>query len=152
MRAVFDGSESGAGVTAALDENSVAISEAIDSVYPGSKDAFLELWRNHIGFFVDYTKAAKASDTAAMDKARADLDGYSDQASTFFSEANPNLPKEAVKDGLKEHLSQVIQIVDAYGAKDYAKSYSLQRMADMHMQMFGDTLSAAIVKQFPEKF
>lgn len=152
LRAVFDGSESGAGVTAALDENSVAISEAIDSVYPGSKDAFLELWRNHIGFFVDYTKAAKASDTAAMDKARADLDGYSDQASTFFSEANPNLPKEAVKDGLKEHLSQVIQIVDAYGAKDYAKSYSLQRMADMHMQMFGDTLSAAIVKQFPEKF
>ena len=152
LRAVFDGAPSADGATKALDENSVAIATAIDSVYPGNKDKFLELWRNHIGFFVDYTVAAKAGDQAGMDKARADLEGYTDQASTFFSEANPNLPKDAVQEGLKTHLNQVIAIVDAYGAKDFEKSYAIQREADMHIQMFGDTLSGAIVKQFPEKF
>ncbi len=152
LRAVFDGSASGEGVTKALDTNSVNIATAIDSVYPGNKDKFLELWRAHIGFFVDYTKAAKAGDKAGMDKAKADLGGYTDQASTFFSQANPNLPKDALKAGLQTHLEQVIAIVDAYGAKDYEKSYALQQEADQHMQMFADTLSGAIVKQYPAKF
>lgn len=152
LRAVFDGSPSVDGATKALDENSVAIANAIDSVYPGNKDKFLALWRKHIGFFVDYTSAAKAGDKEGMDKAKANLEGYTDEASTFFSEANPNLPKDAVKKGLQEHLEQVLSIVDAYGAKDYEKSYSLQRKADVHMQMFGDTLSGAIVKQYPQKF
>ncbi len=152
LRAVFDGSASATGATTALDVNSVNIATAIDSAYPGNKDKFLDLWRKHIGFFVDYTKAAKAGDKAGMDKAKADLEGYTDQASTFFSEANPNLPKEAIKEGLKTHLQQVIGIVDAYGAGDYEKSYAMQREADMHIQMFGDTLSGAIVKQFPDKF
>ncbi len=152
LRAVFDGAPSTDGVVKALDENSVAIATAVDSVYPGSKDNFLELWRAHIGFFVDYTKAAKAGDQAGMEKARANLEGYTDQASTFFSEANSNLPKDSLKAGLQTHLNQVIEIVNAYGAKDYEKSYSLQREADVHMQMFADTLSGAIVKQSPDKF
>ncbi|HVF53363.1 MAG TPA: hypothetical protein VNC78_07105, partial [Actinomycetota bacterium] len=44
-----------AAVTA-LDDNSVALSEAVGSVYgdAGAKQ-FLSLWRAHIGFFVDYT-------------------------------------------------------------------------------------------------
>lgn len=152
LRGVFDESADTAGVVAALDKNTVDIATAVDSVYPGTKDDFLTLWRNHIGFFVDYTKAAKSGDEMGMQKAREDLAGYSEDASKFFSEANPNLPKEALKEGLTTHLNQVISIVDAYGAKDYAKSYELQRESDKHMQMFGDTLSGAIVKQFPEKF
>lgn len=152
LRGVFDGAPSTDGAVAALDENSVAIATAVDSVYPGSKDNFLALWRKHIGFFVDYTVAAKGADQAGMDAAKANLEGYTDEASTFFSEANPNLPKDAVKAGLQEHLEQVIAIVDAYGAGNYEESYSLQRKADVHMQMFADTLSGAIVKQSPDKF
>ena len=42
----------------ALDANSVALSQAIGSVYgDGAESAFLALWRKHIGFFVDYTTA-----------------------------------------------------------------------------------------------
>lgn len=152
LRAVFDGSADTEGVVAALDKNTVDIATAVDSVYPGTKDDFLTLWRNHIGFFVDYTKAAKAGDAEGMKVAKDKLAGYADDASTFFSNANPNLPKEALKEGLTEHLNQVLGIVDAYGAGDYAKSYDLQRAADKHMQMFGDTLSSAIVKQSPDKF
>ena len=39
---------------AALDANSVSLSQAIGSVYgQGAQDAFLALWRKHIGFIVD---------------------------------------------------------------------------------------------------
>src|SRR3546814_1134626 len=48
-----------------LDANSVALSEAISSVYGEEGGAqFLELWRNHIGFFVEYTLGGATGDTA----------------------------------------------------------------------------------------
>src|SRR5688572_1809566 len=41
---------------AALDANGVDLAKAIGSVYgQGAQDAFLPLWRRHIGFAVDYT-------------------------------------------------------------------------------------------------
>lgn len=62
---------------AALDENSVALSGAIGSVYgEDAGNAFLELWRTHIGFFVDYTTGVATNDQAMKDQAVADLTGY----------------------------------------------------------------------------
>src|SRR5688572_414840 len=54
----------------ALDNNSVALSQAIGSVYgdAGAKQ-FLDLWRAHIGFFIDYTLAKATGDDQAAKKA-----------------------------------------------------------------------------------
>jgi hypothetical protein len=152
LEAAHDGAPSLEGDLKTLDNNSVAIATAVDSVYPGTKDSFLELWRNHIGFFADYTKAAKAGDQAGMEKAKKNLEGYTDQASTFFSDANPNLPKEALQEGLTEHFNQVIAIVNAYGAGEYEKAGELQTKATAHMSMTAKILSSGIVKQSPDKF
>ncbi len=54
----------------ALDKNSVAIADAVNSVYPGTKDIFLASWRKHIGFFVDYTVGKLTNDTAKAAKAK----------------------------------------------------------------------------------
>src|SRR5688572_22411553 len=59
-QAVADGGDMAAPATTSavetLDANSVALSEAVASVYGEDAGAqFLELWRKHIGFFVDYT-------------------------------------------------------------------------------------------------
>ncbi|MBK5308160.1 MAG: hypothetical protein JJD92_15850, partial [Frankiaceae bacterium] len=45
----------------ALDANSVALSKAVGAAYPKAEAPFLDSWRQHIGFFVDYTlgKATK---------------------------------------------------------------------------------------------
>jgi len=43
----------------------------------------LAMWREHIGFFADYTTAAKKADKKGMDQALADLDGYSEEFSLF---------------------------------------------------------------------
>ena len=139
-------------VLAALDANSVEIATAVDSVYPGTKDDFLTLWREHIGFFADYTAAKVAGDEDGMQEALGELNGYQDQASTFFSDANPNLDKDALKEGLETHTTQVITIVDEFAAGNHQAAYETQRAASDHIAVFAQTLADAIVKQSPDKF
>ncbi|MDP3209202.1 MAG: hypothetical protein Q8M65_08630, partial [Rhodoglobus sp.] len=64
------------GALDALDANSVAVSQLIGSVYPDAEQPFLDSWRSHIPFFVDYTLGKVTNDQAKIDKAVADLGGY----------------------------------------------------------------------------
>ena len=144
------GFEAAAG---ALDENSVALSEAVGSVYGADAgEAFLGLWRSHIGMFVDYTTATAAGDKAAQDKAVADLTGYADDFAAFLSGANPNLPKDAVQTLVMEHVVSTKDAVDALASGDAAKGFTELREAIAHMHMLADPLSAAIAQQFPDQF
>ena len=152
-RAGFDGTASFAPAAGSLDKNSRDIASAVGSVYgdeAGKK--FYDIWNSHIGFFVDYTKAAKAGDKAGMDKAVTNLNGYVDAISTFFSGANPNLPKEAVAQLITEHVGLLKAAVDTYGAGDIAGSFAKEREARTQIGTIANTLSGAIVKQNPDKF
>src|SRR5215467_11474553 len=138
---------------AALDANSIAISKAIGSVYgQGAEDAFLPLWRKHIGMVVDYTVGVATNDKAKQDKAVADLIGYTQDFGAFLQSANPNLPKSVVADLVKHHVVTLKEVIDAQASKDPAKAYTAVRTAAGHMQMIADPLAEAIVKQFPDKF
>jgi hypothetical protein len=137
----------------ALDANSVALSQAIGSVYgPEAEVAFLELWRSHIGFFVDYTTALGKGDRAGQEAAVAHLTGYADDFAAFLSSANPNLPKAAVSDLVRSHVLTLKAVVDAQQRRDWAGAYGRLREAAAHMRMIGDPVAGAIAKQFPEKF
>lgn len=153
-RAGFDGSPMFTPAAASLDNNSRDLEKAVASVYgeeAGKK--FYDIWNSHIKFFVDYTVAAKAGDKAGMDKAVQNLNGYVDAISTFFSDANPNLPKEAVAQLISEHVGLLKGAVDQYGAGDIAGSYAKQREARSQIgNEIAATISGAIVKQYPEKF
>jgi hypothetical protein len=153
VRNGFDGDPDFKASADALDANSVEISKAVGSVYgPEAEEKFLEIWRSHIGFFVDYTVAAKKGDKAGMDKAVANLGGYVDAISDLLSGANPNLPREAVAQLVGEHVGLLKGAVDAYGAGDYAGSYAKQAEANTQVGTIADALAGAIVKQYPEKF
>jgi hypothetical protein len=137
----------------ALDANSVDISKAIGSVYgKGAEDAFLPLWRKHIGMFVDYTTGVATKDAAKQKKAVDDLMGYTQDFGAFLNSANPNLPKNVVAELVKSHAVSLKEVVDAQGAGDQAKAFAGLRKAAAHMQMVADPLAGAIVKQFPQKF
>ena len=137
----------------ALDKNSQALGDAIGQVYgPDAEKQFLVLWRRHITDFVNYTVAAKKGDKAGMQAAVADLGGYIQDTATFFSSANPNLPKDAVAKLLTEHVTLLKQTVDTYAAGDYAGSYDNQGQAYTQVGTIADTMSGAIVKQSPNKF
>jgi LPXTG-motif cell wall-anchored protein len=138
---------------AALDGNTVDLSKSIGSVYgTDAENAFLPLWRKHIGFFVDYTQGAAAKDQAKQDKAVADLTQYGQDFGAFINGANPNLPQQAVADLLTEHVKTLNSVIDAQAAGDQAKAFMDQRMAFKHMTMVATPLADAIIQQFPEKF
>lgn len=138
---------------AALDANSVELSNAIGSVYgTGAGDAFLPLWRKHIGFFVDYTTGVAAKDKAKQARAVADLQQYTKDFGAFLSSASPALTKDAVAGLVLDHVLGLKGVVDAQAAKDYTKAYTQLRTATAHMQMIADALASTITKQFADKF
>lgn len=136
-----------------LDANSVDLSKAIGSVFgPQAEASFLPLWRQHIGFFVDYTQGAAAGDQAKKDKAKTDLAGYVQNSSTFFNTAIPGLSKDALVNVLSAHVAGLTTVIDAQAAKDPAKAYTEERKAFAHMGMIADALAGGIAKQSPDKF
>jgi hypothetical protein len=137
----------------ALDANSVAIAQAIGSVYgKDAEAAFLPLWRRHIGFVVDYTVGAAGGDKAKQDKAVNDLVAYTQDFGAFLASANPNLPKSVVADLVKHHVVTLKEVVDAQASKDQARAYTAVRTAAGHMRQIADPLAEAIVKQFPDRY
>jgi len=137
----------------ALDANSVAISQAIGSVYgKDAEAAFLPLWRKHIGFFVDYTTATVKHNMAGRKKAVDDLTAYAQDFGAFLNSANPDLPQQAVADLVVEHAKTLLVVIDAQADQNWVKAYQSEREAVMHMQHIGDALAGAISKQFPDKF
>lgn len=152
-RAGYDGDPMFKASAAALDQNSRALSEAVASVYgKEAGDKFYEIWNSHIGFFVDYTVAAKAGDKAGMDKAVENLNGYVAAISDLLGGAT-GLPKDAVASLVTEHVGLLKKAVDQHAAGDYAASYAAQQEARNQItNQIADTLAGAIVKQNPDKF
>jgi hypothetical protein len=151
----FDGDKDFEAIAAALDRNSVELAEAIGSVYgEEAGKEFLDgdlKWRAHIGFFVDYTVGLAEKDKAAQKQAVGNLKGYTESFSAFLAEAT-ELPPDAVRQSITEHVKQLKGQIDAYAKGDYERAYSTAREAYAHMYMTGDTLAGAIVEQNPEKF
>jgi hypothetical protein len=136
-----------------LDANSIALSKAIGSVYGmQAENSFLALWRQHIGFVVDYTTGVATKDMAKQDKAVNALVGYTQSFGAFLAAANPNLPKDVVAGLVKEHVLTLKAVVDAQAMKDPVKTYTAARSAAAHMAMIANPLADAIIKQFPQKY
>ncbi|MEP7762556.1 hypothetical protein [Sanguibacter sp. 25GB23B1] len=108
-------SEAFSAAAGVLDANSVALSEGIGSLAGAENGtAFLELWREHIGFFVAYANAVATGDTAATEQALMDLDAYRGVAGDFFEGiSNGELPSEAIADGLAMHVQTLGGAIDS---------------------------------------
>lgn len=103
---------------ATLDANSVALSEAVASLSTTEDGAaFLDLWRAHIGFFVDYAVADASGDEDGRQSALADLDGYRPEAGAFFDKVSGGeLPADDVAAGLGMHVSTLAGAIDSLAA------------------------------------
>jgi hypothetical protein len=100
-----------------LDTNSTELADVIGSAAPEQRDAFLELWREHIGFFVDYAGAVAADDQAGQDQALDGLDGYRQQAGAFFEDiSGGEIPADAVAEALAGHIDTLTTAIDGLAA------------------------------------
>lgn len=153
--AVHDGLEapSTTAAVAALDTNSVDLSKAIGSVYGDDAAAsFLTLWRDHIGMFVDYTKAKASGDTAGADKAKAELDQYRTKFADFVAKATDDkLPADATAENLQMHVNTLLTAIDLT-IEGKPEAFAALREAAQHMPSTAEALAGAISQQMPDKF
>jgi len=140
------------GPAAELDANSQALAGAIGSLYgEGAGAAFLELWRTHIGFFVDYTVGTAEGDAAKVAAAEAALDGYRTDFGAFMAAANPNFTVDGIADALVGHVATLFAVIDAQAAGDTSQWVALRDAAE-HMPHTAAALADGIVAQMPELF
>src|SRR3546814_5830205 len=70
---------------------------------------FLELWRNHIGFFVEYTLGGATGDTAMQEAAGQKLDDYRADFGAFIESATDGeLTGDVVAENLQMHVDMLI--------------------------------------------
>jgi hypothetical protein len=133
------------GAVKALDQNSVALSKAVGAAYPEAEKPFLDSWRQHIGFFVDYTLGKATKNDAKVAKAKKDLDGYRTSFGQLINSVVPELPADAVANELKPHVASLFAAIDSMVA---GKNDVQQKLieATSHMPMTAGILAGGIAK------
>jgi hypothetical protein len=133
------------GAVKALDANSVALSKAVGAAYPEAEEPFLDSWRQHIGFFVDYTLGKATKDSAKVEKAKKDLDGYRTSFGQLINSVVPELPADAVAEELKPHVASLFAAIDTMVAGNNDVQQKLTE-ATSHMPMTAAVLAGGIAK------
>ncbi|HEX6758569.1 MAG TPA: hypothetical protein VF086_09195 [Propionibacteriaceae bacterium] len=133
------------GAVKALDANSVALAKTLGSVYPDAEKPFLASWRQHIGFFVDYTLGKATKNDKEVAKAKANLDAYRTSFGELINSVVPELPADAVGEELIPHVDSLFAAIDASvaGKPDYQTR--LATAAD-HMVMTAEILAGGMAK------
>jgi len=133
------------GALAALDENTTALGDVIANV-PGVDDpaAFVQLWRDHIGDFVDYAVGRAEGDDQAVDAALADLEAYQEEAAELLdSLTDGELLADEVFGELETHVTMITDTVDALVEED-AEALTLLRDAADHMDGVAAAIAAGV--------
>jgi hypothetical protein len=134
------------GAISALDQNTLDLGKAIGSLYGGdAQQAFLKMWRAHIGFFVTYTEGIAGNDAAKVRQAKHQLAGYQKQFGDFLGSAT-GLPGSAVSADLQGHVQTLEAAIKAILAKSPSASTKIA-MAESHMAGTAQVLAKAIAAQ-----
>ena len=136
---------------AQLDENSQAHAAMIRTLYgERTATAFLGLWREHIGFYMEYATGTARNDQAARLRAAQGLVRFADDLATLFSIANPFLAQELVLLDYTVHVEQTITVLDSYAAGLYGATLLLLHDGHMHLIGVASRETIGILSQFPE--
>lgn len=128
---------------AALDANSVEVAALVGSAYPDAEQPFLDSWRSHIPFFVNYTLGEATGDAELSAQAVEDLNGYAVSFGQLINSVVPELPAEAVQAELEMHAVSLLAAIDANIAGD-PEYFQLLKEAAGHMPMTAQALAGGI--------
>ena len=107
----------------------------------------------HYAAVKEYSEATIAGNTRQQDAALVRLGSNADDIDGFFIGVNPNhLPKGIVRGLIEAHGAHHVLQINQYKKKEYAKLEETWPMMRQHVYVIADTLTAALAKQFPDKF
>jgi len=149
MRATAANRPDAAALGEALSGNTAELTQAVEGVYGATAaNRFRELWQQHIDALISWSRAHAAHDAAGEAAARASMSSFRAAFSAFLGKANSHLSADAEAHALQLHLDQLTSFVDM----NYTQVFATERAAYGHMFEFGDSLAAAIAKQFPKRY
>lgn len=136
-----------------VDQNSEQLSQLLGSIYGANvEQAFREVWRNHVGYFVNYAQAAVLNDPNQLRQATQSLDQYARNIGQILGAANSSITAESVAGLFQSQAQQIARTIDQTVSNDPAQAFaSLQTTARASYDI-SNPLSAAIVSQFPSRF
>ncbi|KJZ63810.1 hypothetical protein [Pseudomonas fluorescens] len=134
-------------------DNATKIANSIAPLYgQPAADQLLKLLAGHWGAVKHYSDATVAKDTKGKQAAVTELTSNAKAIAAFLAKANPNLPENTLVAMLSAHGGHHVAQVDELAAHDYAGEARTWQMMRTHIVSLADALTAALVKQFPDKF
>jgi hypothetical protein len=101
---------------------------------------------------VEILSAAKAGDSAGVQSASARWYVNADQIADFLAAANPNLSQDEMRAMMRKHLDDTLSEAVNHLQGNYAASVQDYDAIHDHILMMSDTISDAIMQQFPRRF
>jgi hypothetical protein len=132
-----------AGVS--LQANTDGLSRLVGSAYgSGQADRFTPLWQRHLVDLLSYAKAVAGTDASAKQQARAALLADADAYGSWLAGASKGrVGAGEAAAGVRMHVQELMEQVDAYAARDYRQADRIEREAYEHMFTAGAALAKA---------
>jgi hypothetical protein len=135
-----------------VDANTKQIASLLTPFYGEARSQkFLSLLDINISAVREYSEATVAGDKSQQDAALARLASNADDFGTFLSGINPYLPESTVRGLIAAHGAHHVLQINQYKKKEYARLDETWKIMREHVYVIADTITEALVKQFPEK-
>jgi hypothetical protein len=140
-------------VTARLLRNATDMGDLLRPFY-GNRIAakFSSLIREHLVIAAELVKAAKAGDQKAVAAAERRWYANGEEIADFVSTINPFISEKEFKEMFFEHLALTKSEAVFILQKDFKSSIAVFDKIEAEALQMADTITVAIVKQFPKKF
>jgi hypothetical protein len=148
QRATFAGSSEFEAAAAQVNANTATLAKAMSGIVGPEKAAeFQRAWANHVEGLMAYTAAVADKDEAAKTVAKENLDGFAERLALYFSDVVRNvLTTDPLTEAITAHDAHLINQVDAYAAKDYARAQQAQDEGYQQMLGVANVLVDAVEK------
>lgn len=134
--------------------NAKQIASTVTPFYGEARSVkFFALLTDHYAAVKEYSEATTVGNMRQRDTALARLASNADRFAEFLNGVNPHhLPKDTVRDMIAAHGAHHVLQINQYKKKEYAHLDETWLMIRQHVYLIADTLTTALVKQFPSQF
>jgi hypothetical protein len=132
-------------VETSLAANAGALRQSVAVAYDDSRaDRFEQLWQGYTDQLTAYAEGAATGNGTAAQEARAALLDHCDDWGAWLEEASGGrVAAEQATRTAQARVERLMEQVDAYAGRDYAKAYKLERQAYQGTYGAGTTLASA---------